>query len=190
MASTVELKHSEVQALADRVGSLLGAALNGRGTEGGGWIHQVDAEAHYLSFSLVHPRGLVLSLRHHNTHLKGSAGRRLTVECVYPRGYSGAAETTTVGLDSSISSMVSRIVSHLLPDYVRNLEVARAERRAAQEHRRARQLMNREMEQPFRLCTPPGGKASTRSPPATGPSGTPPPSKTPIRRLTRAARSG
>ncbi|MFI1189213.1 hypothetical protein [Streptomyces californicus] len=156
MASTVDLKHSEVQALADQVGSLLGAALNGRGTEGGGWSHHVDAEAHYLSFSLVHPRGLVLSLRHHNTHLKGSAGRRLTVECVYPPGYSGTAETTTVGLDSSISSMVSRIVSHLLPDYVKNLDVARAERRTAQEHRRARQLMNQEMEQALPALHPAG----------------------------------
>ncbi|MFJ1662252.1 hypothetical protein [Streptomyces anthocyanicus] len=156
MASNVEPKHSEVQALADQLGSALCAALNSRTTEGGDWIHHVDTEAHYLSFSLVHPRRLALSLRHHNTHLKGSAGRRLTVECVYPPGYSGTAETTTVGLDSSTSSMASRIVTLLLPGYLKNLEVALAERRTAQENRRARQRMNREMKQALPALHPAG----------------------------------
>ncbi|MFI1530921.1 hypothetical protein [Streptomyces griseus] len=156
MVSDIDPKHSEVQVRADWLGRALSAALNSRATEGGGWVHHVDTEMRILDFSLVHPRGLVLSLRHNNTHLKGDAGRRLTVACVYPPGYSGTAETTTVGIGTSASSMASRIVTHLLPDYVENLEVALAEQRTARRHRRARQLMNREMEQALPALHPAG----------------------------------
>lgn len=156
LAPVIDLKHRDVQVRSDQLGSALCEALNSRATEGGGWVHHVDTEMHILDFSLLHPRGLVLSLRHNNTHLKGDAGRRLTVACVYPPGYSGTAETTTVGIGTSASSMASRIVTYLLPDYPQNLEVALAEKRAAQQHQRTRQLMNREMEQALPALHPAG----------------------------------
>ncbi|MEV6421830.1 hypothetical protein [Streptomyces sp. NPDC051662] len=146
MDTAIELKRSKIQAHAGRIGRALCEVLNSGAIEGGGWSHRVDKETYYLSLSLFHPRGLELSLRHQNTHLKGDAGRRLTVAGVYPSGYGGlTADKITVGVGTRASHMASRIVTHLLPDYLKYLDVALAEERQAQQDRRARRLMNHHM---------------------------------------------
>ncbi|GLF98274.1 hypothetical protein [Streptomyces yaizuensis] len=143
--TSIELERSGLHAQADQIGRTVCEVLNTDRIEGGGWNHHVD-EVSYLSLALFHPRGLHLSLRHHNTGRTGDAGRRLTVTGVYPSGYGGhTAAPITVGIGTSPAHMASRIARHLIPAYLEHLDTALAEQRKAEQDELARRLMNHRM---------------------------------------------
>ncbi|MFB6881259.1 hypothetical protein ACFCY8_10535 [Streptomyces noursei] len=130
----------------DALGRALAEVLNQRDLHGGGWTHEAGWNI-YGAVSVFHPDGLGFSLCRWNTHRKGDAGRRLTINGIYPGSWGGArASAITVGKDRRVPEIASEIVRRLLPDYLPTLCKAQAQMRISEEHRRARVAMNRHLE--------------------------------------------
>ncbi|MDX3066257.1 MULTISPECIES: hypothetical protein [Streptomyces] len=130
----------------DALGRALADTLNHRDIQGGGWTHEPGWNVHG-SVLLRHPANLGVSLVRMNTHRKGDAGRRLTIDGIYPSCWGGARVTPiTVGMDRPALRIADEIVRRLLPDYLETLAEALKETRIAEENRRARVVMNRRLE--------------------------------------------
>lgn len=130
----------------DALGRALVDTLNHRDIQGGSWTHEPGWNVHG-SLLLRHPANLGVSLVRMNTHRKGDAGRRLTIDGVYPGCWGGArVAPITVGMDRPALRIADEIVRRLLPDYLETLVEALKETRVAEEHRRARVVMNRRLE--------------------------------------------
>ncbi|MEV7887502.1 hypothetical protein ACWD3I_25960 [Streptomyces sp. NPDC002817] len=130
----------------DALGRALVDTLNHRDIQGGGWTHEPGWNVQG-SVLLHHPADLGVSLVRMNTHRKGDAGRRLTIDGVYPSCWGGArVAPITVGMDRPALRIADEIVRRLLPDYLETLVKALKETRVAEEHRRARAVMNRRLE--------------------------------------------
>ncbi|WP_106437068.1 hypothetical protein [Streptomyces prunicolor] len=130
----------------DALGRALVDALNYRDIQGGGWTHEPGWNVQG-SVLLRHPAGLGVSLVRMNTHRKGDAGRRLTIDGVYPSCWGGArADSITVGMDRPALRIADEIVRRFLPDYLETLVEALKQTRIAEERRQARIVMNRRLE--------------------------------------------
>ncbi|MEW2434370.1 hypothetical protein AB0952_09315 [Streptomyces caniferus] len=130
----------------DVLGRALADVLNHRGLHGGGWTYEAGWNVNG-AVSLFHPDGLGFSLCRWNTHRKGAAGRRLTINGIYPGCWGGArAAAITVDKDRHVPEIANEIERRLLPDYLPTLREALAQKHIAEEHRRARVAMNRRLE--------------------------------------------
>jgi hypothetical protein len=137
-----------VRVRSDALGRALADLCNGHGVEGGGWTHHTPKRSHVLSATVLHPAGLGLGLRHTNTHLKGAAGRRLTVEGAYPSRHSRPrAEPITVGMNQPPSRIFREIRLRLLPDYLATIGAALDAAAEAERDEQARIAMNHRLKQ-------------------------------------------
>ncbi|MFH0246179.1 hypothetical protein ACGRHY_28025 [Streptomyces sp. HK10] len=144
MHPTEEMQH--VHDHYDALGRALAEVLNHRNIQGGGWTHEASWNIHG-SVSLSHPAELGFLLHRTNTHRRGDAGRRLTIDGVYPSCWGGPrAASITVGMNRPVPRIADEIVRRLLPDYLTTVQEALAQLRVDEEHRRARAAMNRRME--------------------------------------------
>ncbi|MFJ8676697.1 hypothetical protein, partial [Streptomyces sp. NPDC093589] len=129
----------------DALGRALADVFNHRGLHGG-WSHEAGWNV-FGAVSLFHPDGLGFSLCRWNTHRKGPAGRRLTINGIYPGCWGGArAADITVDKDRRVTEIADEIERRLLPDYLPTLQEAWAEKRIAEKHSRARVFMNQRLE--------------------------------------------
>lgn len=138
-------RRRETHELADRLGRALAVELNDQQVEGGGWRHQA-APVCFVSLTLEHPSGMSLSLVHEGSHLKGAAGRRLTVRGGYPSEYIGwRAGPVTIGIDTSPFYQARHIVRRLLPEYQQTFTVAQDVQQRVLRETDARRVLNRRM---------------------------------------------
>ncbi|MCX4826742.1 hypothetical protein OG883_44680 [Streptomyces sp. NBC_01142] len=137
-----------MRALSDGLGRALVDLFNGHGIEGGGWTHHAPERSHFCSTTLFHPSGIGIGIRHGNRHRKGDAGRRLTVEGIYPLSHSGPrAESITVGMSQSPARIFSEIRRRVLPDYLKTISAALEAAADSERARQARMAMKRRLEQ-------------------------------------------
>ncbi|MFI7087724.1 hypothetical protein ACIBUR_29520 [Streptomyces anulatus] len=130
----------------DGVGRTLAAILNERSLHGDGWTHEAGWNING-TVRVFRPDGMGFSLGRFNTHRKGAAGRRLTIEGLYPSGWGGARETSiTVDKDRRVPEIADEIVRRLLPGYFPTWQKAMEEEHTAEKNRQARILMNRRLE--------------------------------------------
>ncbi|MDJ0346820.1 hypothetical protein QMK19_38625 [Streptomyces sp. H10-C2] len=157
--STVQLLHDHFDAL----GRALADTLNHRQIHDGGWTHQAHRNT-FGSLTLTHPGGLGFTLIHLHSYRAKGAGRRLTIEGVYPGGFCGhRTPSITVGMDQPPMSMVNQIVRRLLPDYVTTHQVAVDDARTQERQRLARVAVNRRMERVLPGLSPAGGPSATQT---------------------------
>ncbi|MFD3422629.1 hypothetical protein [Streptomyces decoyicus] len=130
----------------DALGRALADVFNSRGLHGGGWTHEAGRNI-FGAVSLYHPDGLGFSLCRLNTHRKGPAGRRLTIDGIYPGCWGGARTAAiTVDKDRRVTEIANEIERRLVPDYLPTLREAMTQMRIAEDNRRAREAMNRRLE--------------------------------------------
>ncbi|MFB8401177.1 hypothetical protein [Streptomyces sp. NPDC055912] len=131
------------QAQFDGLGRALAESFNAENVEGGGWTHETERAA-YGKLKLLHPSGLGIGLWQRYAYRKGEAGKRLTVEGVFPHGYAGLRpEGITVGLHRPPALMAKDIVRRFLPGYLAKIGEALAAAADAEREEQARIAMNR-----------------------------------------------
>ncbi|MFJ1742629.1 hypothetical protein ACIOG4_28635 [Streptomyces microflavus] len=131
----------------DALGRGVAATLNSRDVEGGGWTHSMTP-ARWGNVRVQHSDGMHFEFRHHASHRKGAAGRRLEVKTGYPHEYSGwRAEPITVSMDRAPHAIATDVLRRLMPSYRETLKTGLEEARRSEAERRARIEANRLIEQ-------------------------------------------
>ncbi|MEU5900219.1 hypothetical protein [Streptomyces venezuelae] len=146
MPSSTEQTIREMHDRYDALGGQLAGLLNAADIQGGGWTHEADFNV-YGSLTLHHPAGFGITVAHHNARLAGGAGRRLTVDGLYPRAFYGdRSPTITVGIDQPATWLARRIITKFLPGYMNVLPRAFLHHRQEERHRAGRIRTNRSLE--------------------------------------------